>query len=442
MTALVPFDWLEEVKQELFTLEAAPLLPPAPPFPVEALQKALFERLALPVTVEISDAKVIEYKDIKEKTTSTTTRLFSFSLSPHTPSFYTAIGHDDLNRLASWLLAHDMEAAVSLQGSFQESFYLFIGGMALDSLESTGYFKSNSLRLLSTAGSLLDEAPALSISCLIRHEKESISILILIPHSLQKSLKNQTAKNTESLINDSAVASKINIAARLVVDLVALDYSDIALIQEGSFLLLDRPVTPTSVQIVVGNRAFFAGKIEGNLLTITALAEPLEEIKKMDKAPDTKTPAAADAAPKAVKDTAPATPVADAAPKAAGSDNPHDPKYFLGEDEEFFVEDKELEDVLKKEQPASTPATAPKPVAPKAEEPSPKTLSDIPLNVEVVVGYMRLPIKELLSMQVGGTYTLGNPVNSQVDLLINGKRIAKGELLKSGDTLGVRILSL
>ncbi len=440
MTALIPFDWIEEIKQELFKLEEAPLVPPAPPFPIEALQKALFERLALPVTIEISDPEVIEYKNIKENIPSSTTRFFSFSFTPHTTPFYTAIGHDDLNRLASWLLDNDMEAAVSLQGSFQESFYLFIGGAALDSLASTGYFKNNSLRLLSTAGTLLEDASALSISICIAREKESISIRLLIPHSLQKSLKNQTAKNTESLINDSVVASKINIAIRLVSSLVPLHYSDLAILQEGSFILLDKPTTTTSVQLFVGNRAFFAGKIENELLTITALAEPLEEISKMDKAPNKKPPPAS---LKAKKTPAPPSRADDPTPSTSDtSEKIEDPRYFLGEDEEFFVEDKELEEVLKEEQPTTMPAATSQQIPQETIEPFPNTLSDIPLTIEVVVGYMRIPIKELLSMQVGGTYKLGNIVSSQVDLLINGKRIAKGELLKSGDMLGVRILSL
>lgn len=160
----------------------------------------------------------------------------------------------------------------------------------------------------------------------------------------------------------------------------------------------------------------------------------------MDKAPNKKPPPAA---LKAKKTPAPPSRADDPTPSTSDtSEKIEDPRYFLGEDEEFFIEDKELEEVLKEEQPTTMPAATSQQLPQETIEPFPNTLSDIPLTIEVVVGYMRIPIKELLSMQVGGTYKLGNIVSSQVDLLINGKRIAKGELLKSGDMLGVRILSL
>lgn len=424
MVAQVPLDWIEEIKQEIFALEAAPLLPPAPSFPVEALSKELHSRIGLAATIAVGSPKVINKEELKEQLSPTTSRLFSFALAPHTSPLYVLIGHEALNQLSAALLAGDLQAAVSLQSALQESFYLFLGAAMIDAVQATGYTKDYAPRLLSTAEGLKELSPMVSIPITVTCQERPLSLLLLIPPALQRSLKEQTRQKEEVVLRDAALSSKINLVARLLLELVPLHYSDIANLTVGSFLLLDKATTgaQTNIQVVVGKRAFFAGKITGDKMTITALAEPLEEIKKMNK-PESPSPQ-----PPAPEEK---------------------PGYFLGEDEEFFVEDEELSKVLKEQETAApTTPEAPAAEAPKAplQEPSAESagthITDVPLQVEVVVGYMRLSIKDLISMQVGGSYTLGSPISAHVDLLVNGKRIAKGELIKSGDVLGVRILSL
>lgn len=473
MVAGIPLDWVEEITSEVLAIEKAPLLPPAPPFPEKILQDELLKNLGLETEITVGTTTAIESSSLKEYLSPTTTRLFSFSFSPYSHPIYAAASHEGLTKLASWLLAGDMAAAVSLQSAFQESFYLFIAAAALDSLQATGYFKNQALRLLNTATDMKEMSACLMQPIKVSHKNEEISFSIFISQALQKEIKKAALQKEQELINQSVVASKIHLSARLLVDQVQVPLQEIASLQEGSFLLLNKEeilTEPASVQIMVGKRAFFAGHIKKNTLTITALAEPVEEIKKMDspsspekKAPAGQTPSLppkpgmtpqAPAKP-GVNPEVPPPPSAQVPPQEGAKPTPpkapEDPKYFLGEDEEFFVEDEELSKVLEEEQkkaPASAKsepaaATATKPLATEThEETNPTKLSDIPLHVEVVIGYMRLPVKDLLSMQVGGTYTLANSISSEVDLLINGKRIAKGELLKCGDTLGVRIISL
>lgn len=525
MVMSIPLDWIEEIKEQVFALETAPILPPAHPFPEKELSAEIKKRLGLDVQIEVKGPCIVDTGALKEHLSSTTTRLFSFSFAPFTTPVFAAVGHEDLSKMASWLLAFDMAAAVSLQSAFQESFYLFMGAAALDALTATAPYQNKAFRLLSTAGNFKDVEPSVSFSVVISHQKEALSLLILLPTSLQKEMKTAAQKKDEAYLTDSIVSSKIHLAARLLIDLVPLNYSDIVDMREGSLLLLNKgsETKLDSVQIVIGKRAFFTGQVAGNALKITALAEPLEEIKKMDTPPEknasaggppplpprpntppspkaqvpplprplTAPPAAslAKAAPtpeqppsvtetsqqkpadgKAGAPAVPATKLASGPINPASAPTPplpvppsasqtpsqvsqseeaDDPKYFLGEDEEFFVEDAELADVLKKNAPPekasaqkSESKTSVTPLEQREEEPLNHSVADIPLQVEVVVGYMKLSIKDLLSMHVGGSYTLANSVTAQVDLLINGKRIAKGELVKSGNTLGVRILSL
>lgn len=66
----------------------------------------------------------------------------------------------------------------------------------------------------------------------------------------------------------------------------------------------------------------------------------------------------------------------------------------------------------------------------------------IPITLVVEAGRIQLTLDELLNLSPGNTLDLSIRPEQGVYLTVQGKRIAKGELIKIGDALGVRILSL
>ncbi len=69
-------------------------------------------------------------------------------------------------------------------------------------------------------------------------------------------------------------------------------------------------------------------------------------------------------------------------------------------------------------------------------------LTDLEVDVEVVFGKTRLPLKELQRLHEGSLLPLENLSDDPVDILINGARIGKGEVVAVDDHFGVRIVSL
>ena len=53
-----------------------------------------------------------------------------------------------------------------------------------------------------------------------------------------------------------------------------------------------------------------------------------------------------------------------------------------------------------------------------------------------------MSIQKLMELEPGNTLELDIHPESGVDLVVNGRRIGKGELLRIGDHLGVRILDI
>lgn len=69
-------------------------------------------------------------------------------------------------------------------------------------------------------------------------------------------------------------------------------------------------------------------------------------------------------------------------------------------------------------------------------------LMDIPLRVEVVVGETTVQIKELINFGPGSVVELNKEITEPVDIKVNGKLIAKGELVVVGERFGVRITEI
>ncbi|MDA0749048.1 MAG: FliM/FliN family flagellar motor switch protein, partial [bacterium] len=69
-------------------------------------------------------------------------------------------------------------------------------------------------------------------------------------------------------------------------------------------------------------------------------------------------------------------------------------------------------------------------------------LSDIDVTVTVALGGNLVPIKDILGWQSDSIVVLGAEEHEPVDVLVNGKMFARGEVVVVGDTFGVRIIEL
>ena len=78
-------------------------------------------------------------------------------------------------------------------------------------------------------------------------------------------------------------------------------------------------------------------------------------------------------------------------------------------------------------------------------QPLPRNLElllDVKVNVSVELGRSRVSIKDLLSLGSGSIITLDKLAGEPVDILVNGKPIAKGEVVVIDEAFGVRILDI
>jgi flagellar motor switch protein FliN/FliY len=69
-------------------------------------------------------------------------------------------------------------------------------------------------------------------------------------------------------------------------------------------------------------------------------------------------------------------------------------------------------------------------------------LLDVPLKVSVELGGTKLRIQELLELGQGSVLELDRQAGEPVDILVNGRPIALGEIVVVNDRYAVRVLSI
>jgi flagellar motor switch protein FliN len=83
-------------------------------------------------------------------------------------------------------------------------------------------------------------------------------------------------------------------------------------------------------------------------------------------------------------------------------------------------------------------------------QPSPKTgdplglaqILDVPVRLTVEVGRTRMTLAELIQLTPGSLVTLDREAHEPADILVNGKVVARGEVVTIDKTYGVRITSV
>jgi len=88
--------------------------------------------------------------------------------------------------------------------------------------------------------------------------------------------------------------------------------------------------------------------------------------------------------------------------------------------------------------PFETTTTAPA-EATGADAPELERLYDVPVELAVEIGRTHMTIRETLALGPGSIVTLNRLAGEPVDLLVNGKPIARGEVVVIDEEFGLRI---
>ncbi len=69
-------------------------------------------------------------------------------------------------------------------------------------------------------------------------------------------------------------------------------------------------------------------------------------------------------------------------------------------------------------------------------------LLDVPVNISVELGSCQMPMREVLQLGIGSVVQLDKVADAPVELFVNRKLVARGEVVVVADRFGIKITEL
>lgn len=389
-----PLPWVRHLQQTLIDLKAIPLSGYPPAFPWEEVSKKLAGLFSCPdVRVELAQVNLLS-ADTLFQGFGTQPLSLELELTPLEGQAFLLVGKEEISGLTSLALTSSAINKGFISPSFQEGFYSYLCTKVVSVLNELNAFGDLNLKLSKPNSPPQEEALCIDIKFI--HPKHTFFFRLICPPLLHKAFKEHFGQKQPPSFS-SALAQQAVITTQICVGQTQLSASDWKRIHVGDFLLLDRCFFDPSTKKGTGflcleEVPIMRVRFKEDHLKIVNYATYHEEYPPMD----------------------------------LNTSEPEEDKEFsspdLGENEEHLW--------------SSEPSKH------DAEEEGQISTSQIPLTIVVEAGRIKMSLEELLNLSPGNTLELPVRPEQGVDLTIQGTRVAKAELVKLGDALGVKILKL
>lgn len=425
MSTKSAYDWLEILDLNYLTLDEKPQFGSEEFFPLQKLQ----ERLRHLLQREDLEIEIVEkgwqpsaklYEGIGERILPLT--LF---FAPLKSPLYFVTSEQDLALFMNELLLSKEAALPFANPSYIQGFYQFLGLEVIAICEKLEFAKGLSLRLGENPPSIHVATEGQDIFCIDvtwKLEKQAFQAKLFISKEFRREWKHHFFKNYKPVLAPQK-AKEISVEVAVVGGFCQLSSKEWKSARKGDVIILDRALLGVDghkgkVIFQLHGKPFLRGKLQEN--GIKLLEYPLYEevLKSMDEEFENEEEALSDD-------------MDDEDVKFEEFDEEDDEaneevdEAFQEEEEEPVVEEETKIEVTQKESSDATCA-----------------VEKIPLVVSIEVARIKMTLEELMKLSAGNLLDLKIQPEQGVNLVINDKTVGKGELVKVGDVIGVRILQL
>lgn len=405
---------LRSIQPNAAVLDDTPLLGFLPPFSWEEFSKNLQELLQIEkLHIEPGNIQWRDQPELFQGLGDFPLALnFTIPGCEGTVSF--VIPEQEIVLLIAYLL-HQEELPITAQDrSFIEGFYRFI---ALETLFQIGKSElGKMITPLPSSSSELPSKPSLCIDFTIQLEEHNLTGRLFLSPEFRSSLKKLFKKNYFPS-TETTIAQQATVILHLEVGKTIVSLQEWSTIRIGDFFILDScSMIPGEksgrILLTLNKKPIFRGKIREDGIKLLEIPQYQEVFSKMN-------------AKKNDEDFA-----------KEWKDEEDQEENF---DEDFEDESEFEEEFEEEEQLEESPQQSE--TAPVVSE---KTLQkeNIPLEIVAELGRVEITVQKLLSLEPGNLLDLNIRPENNVDLTVNGRLIGKGELIRLGETVGVRILEV
>lgn len=438
------YDWIKYLPSSILQWDEIPLLGLPPPFPWDGLSQGLSQLFNIEnIKIEHLDTKWRLQEDLLQGYPHPFPIYFSVtSMEGHLTWL---MNRADLESILATLILKSETRPPLTNPGFMEGFYEFIAMQVLHHLSQLEWDKTLSIHAFMNGELPLEPALCIDVNLFISPRK--LNGRLVISNAFRKSWMERYTPKTPDAYLQAPLAEQLTLPLGVEAGKTVLTQQEWKEVSLGDFIIVDQyGIDPDTNQgqvvIKINDRPIFNAQFEAGHIKILESTQPHEEEQVMETPPNQENHEYED-------------------DEELNFDEEDFDLDHEEEDEEFndeeFDEDFDNETAFDthetlaqpKEPHAKVKKEAKPPKAPEAaseiptEAAPPTNLfspTDIPLSISVEIGRFQLSIQKLMELAPGNMLELGVKPDNGVDLVFNGKCIARGELLRIGETLGVRIL--
>lgn len=391
MTAPPPLFWIKQISSSLEEIKEIPLWGFPPPFPLEECSRKIADVLPL------GDVK-ISIENIQLRAASETTSGFGINplsiaieLTPLGEPVYFLMALEDVRKLCTAALLAQANGKGFSTPAFQEGFYRFLALQIIETIDQLNPIGDLSMKLASQRQLPMKEALCIDIS--IGMPKMTLWGRLICSHAFRHAFKAHFSRAPAAFLANSPLSKQIDLFLHVEIGQTSLLLSQWNNIKVGDFILLDHcsfdPLSQRGTALLsLNSMPLLRARFKENNLKIIDYAFYQEELmNENENFSDEEGP--------------------------SGSEmQPENNNHLLSSQNS----ENSMENLI--------------------------SSHDIQLSLTVEVARLKINLEKLLQLKPGNVLELAVRPEQGVDISIGGKKMAKAELLKLGDVLGVKILHL
>lgn len=414
------YDWLKQLPASILQYDQKPLFGSSPTFPWEQLNELCRETFLLPnLKIEPVGQQWRTGKELLEGLGSHPVTL-RFKVAPLEGDVRWVMSQGDVEVLMQLLLSKKADLFKFLDRDFVEGFYDFLAAQSVHLIQQLDWDKELNPSLSATHDLPTETSFTIDVA-LGTAEKKLYGRLFLSP-AFMDAWRNRFADRSLSTYLRSPLAEKIQIPVQLIGGRTVLTRKELATVRLGDWVLLDHCSLELDsdkgrILLSVYDKPVFRARLKQGSLKILEYPLSLEAEVPVNN-----------------------------------EDNPdaEDDDLDFGDDTDFSEFEEEPVEETEKSAPVAEEAPEHHEAEPIHVAVAPKTHggktaldpNELPITIHVEIGRLQMSVQQLLQLEPGNTLELDIRPEDGVDLVVNGKRIAKGELLRVGEAIGVRILDI
>ncbi len=394
------YQWLKHIEPALLACNEIPLLGGVPSFPWEVLKKQLAkaflcDTLELYPSIPQWRAQDQLLKGLGENLAS-----LNIAIPQLEGSLCWVMSQADIGILMSALFSGYSKTADFVASDFYQGFYHYVAAMVMKFVDEAPFVGKLSPRITGEALPQGEASFCYDVSVEIASEIASHKMLgrLCLSRAFQQSWRARFLPKKPATIT-SDLLQKVELLLHIEGGRTTLTRKEWALAAVGDFVLLDTcsldPETGKGgVTLNVQGRVLLRGRIKQGELKLKEYPFYQEELATM-----------------------------------------------VGEFSEEDLEEEDGETLPGEEGDALSEASAPEGKS-EGKQAVKLSVDDLSVSLVVEVTRMRMSVQKLLELKPGDTLPLDAQFEKGIDLMINGRKVGAGELLRMGDCLGVRITEL